>query len=254
MLLSQTIHEATKRLTSTSLNKLILEYDFPENSLDGLRHVLAVLKHYNIILDPPESDHDLDFERTLKPRREVDEITSEIQEILAAGGEKHSVELKSSIRINRKKQEHNPGREIGEYVDDRLAMKLAQEICAFLNRDGGLILLGIANDHSILGCDDDFDAFPGDGTPEDKADLLLRQIVEQYFRKPMVVLSKLQVDCAIFEGKRVVVLRVASAGSLCLLKDNCGSPCQLYLRLGTSAQPIKFEELEEYYLVKLNLA
>lgn len=251
MLASRTIFDAAQKPITTTLNALLVEYEFPENSLEGLAHVLKALAHYNIELDPPHTEYDLDHIRTLKPKKASSEIVADIQSIIEGGGENHSVELKSSIRIDRNRQQHDPGKPIGQYLNEKLGTKLCQEICAFLNRQGGVILLGVANDLSISGCDDDFHAFQGDNTPEDKADLILRQLIEKNFTKPSAVLSRIQVDCVEFEAKRVVALRIAPSRGLSLLKENCGSPCQLYLRIGTSAQPIKMEELEEYFDISL---
>ena len=190
MLASASIVSARDHLVVCSLSDLLVEYEFGPTELGGLKVVLQALEHFEVQLDPDfHSSDDLKIPRTLKKRRSPSALNQRIRDMLANGGENYSVELKSSISIDTNRKKFDPGKNIRVYLNDKLALKLAQEICAFLNRDGGTIYLGIANDLSILGCEDDFNAHPADGTPEDKADLIIRSIVEKYCVKPNVICS-----------------------------------------------------------------
>lgn len=251
MLASASIVSARDHLVVCTLSDLLVEYEFGSTELSGLKVVLQALDHFEVQLDPDfQSSDDLKLPRTLKKKRSSSALKQRIRDMLASGGENYSVELKSSIIINTKKKEFDPGKNLSAYVDDRLALKLAQEICAFLNRDGGVIYLGIANDLSILGCADDFASYPGDGSPEDKADLIIREIVEKYCIKPNVICSYLQVQCAQYEEKYVVLVEIKPMSQIAFLKKTSGAYSELYMRIGTSAQPLNFCDIEDYFTLK----
>lgn len=252
LLASESIVEAGKRPITRSINDLLVEYEFEQDSLRGVSYILKVLERYQIKLDPRfEDEGSLNDLRTLKARREDESLKREIREIIETGGERYGIEFKASIRINTKKQKFHPGLEIKEYVSTDLETKLAQEICAFLNREGGIILLGIRNDNTLCGCQDDFDSFNSDGSNQDKADLILKQIVEKNFLRPNRVLSNILMDYVELDGHPIVFLRIAKADFLAFLKKDNGSSSQLYIRVGTSAEPILYENIEEHFRVSL---
>lgn len=250
LLASKSIVEAGKRPITRSVNDLLGEYELERDSLSGVGHILKVLKHYEVTFDPAfEDEGNLNFSRTLKAERADGSLRSEIDKLIDCGGEEHGVELKSSIRIDRKKKVYNPDIPIKDCISQRLEVKVAQEVCAFLNRDGGVMYFGIANNNEICGCKDDLDLFDSDGVDKDKADLLLRKIIERYFLNANKVLSHVVMDFVDYDGLPVVILRIAKCEKLVFLKKDCGSSSQLYVRIGTSAQPVIFEEIEDYYSV-----
>lgn len=251
MLASASIVSARDQLVVCSLSDLLVEYGFGTTELGGLKVVLQALDHFEVQLDPDfQSSDDLRLTRTLKKKRSSPALNLRIRDMIESGGENYSVELKSSISIDTKRKKFDPGKNINTYVNDKLALKLAQEICAFLNREGGTVYLGIANDLSILGCEDDFAAHPGDGTPEDKADLIIHAIVEKYCVKPNIICSHLQVQCTNYEGKYVVLIEINPMSQLAFLKKNSGASSEFYMRIGTSAQPIGFCDVEDYFTVQ----
>ncbi len=71
--------------------------------------------------------------------------TDEKEELLAliAGGESFNLEFKSTIRLNLKTGEK----------DKRMEKAVLKSLVAFLNGDGGTLLVGVADDGTILGVD-----------------------------------------------------------------------------------------------------
>lgn len=253
LLASESIMEAGKRPLTRSLNELLQEYDLQDQSLKGVAHILKVLKKYKISLDPRfEDEGNLDTQRTLKAAVETETLLQEITALINDGGENYSVEFKSSIRIDRNKQRANPDFTAEQCVSGKLATKLAQEICAFLNRDGGTIYLGIKNDNTICGCQDDFDALKTDGSNADKADLIIRQIIEKNFVNPNKALSYICIECINYNDFPVVAIKIAQSSRLSFMKKDCGSSSQLYLRIGTSAIPVEYQDIEQYYKVSMS--
>ena len=118
---------------------------------------------------------------------------------------------------------------IHDYVDEGLKAKVAQEIAAFLNRDGGIILFGISNDLDVLGCEDDFLAFSKNGSPQDKADLIIKQIVDKHFYDPKQALTNIQIDCEAYEGRHIIMVSITPMSKLAFLKVSQVVKCSLYI-------------------------
>lgn len=250
LLASESVVEARNTPIALSINDLLAEYGFARGSIAGLRHVFTVLDKYAVRLDPPfEDGGDLDSLRILKAQRPIERLLAEINEVVATTGENESIELKASIQVDTVKQSVTPGLRAKEYISEKLQLKLAQEIGAFLNEEGGTIYFGIRNDHTVCGCQSDFDAFEKGGSNLDKAELIIARIVDRYFTHSVRVRSNIQVEGVDYQSVPVVILRIVKSNVLALLKKDSGAASQLYLRVGTSAEPIQFEELEQHFIV-----
>ena len=250
MLASKTIVQALDGPVQCTVSDLLEEYGHNKLSLEGMAKIDAVLNYYKIVMDPELGEYDALYARTLKPKREPSKIKKKIDDLLAEGGENYGVELKSTIYIDTKKRKHCPDLSLTEFVSDKLKSKVAQELAAFLNRDGGILLFGVSNDHTIIGCEDDFTVFETDGSPQDKADLIIKQIVDKHFYNSKKALSCIQIDCEEYRDKFVVMLSIAPASELCFLKASQFVTSALYVRIGTSAEPIPFHEVESYFQMK----
>lgn len=246
---SKTIVDALEKPVTCNLTDLLVEYGYDKSqTLVGLSHIDLILKHFQIIIDPEIGLYDVDSQRTLKPQRSSTKLQQILSDVIKNGGESYGVELKSSISIDTKKKFHNPGLESSECQNEELRAKVAQEISAFLNRDGGILIFGVTNDLKIVGCEDDFSCLKVDGTPQDKADLIIKKIVDKYFHNPKSALSHIQIDCEVFENKHLVLLSIAKCDELTFLKtEKEGIGCSFYRRIGTSADPIQFHEIESHY-------
>ena len=245
------IFAAQEGLVRRSLGDLLIEYGHKPNDLTKLDMVLAALQKYNVSLSPTfDDDSDLKLNRVLKRKRPNELLHRKIQEMLEQGGESLKVELKSSLAIDTKFKAAKPGLKVTEYVNEKLRTKLAQEICAFLNADGGEIFLGISNEHEIIGCKDDLEAAGLSGSEQDQADLLVRKLIDQKFQNSKTVQAHLQVQCTTFQGEPLITIEIAQMQSLAFLKPDTGSSAQLYKRIGTSAEPILVTDIEKYYEVK----
>jgi hypothetical protein len=230
-----------------TLRQMLNEYDLSTDEvLTSLSKLTEILSTVGLRLDPPIGLMGLDDDRVLK-RKSISNI-SELEGIvreLIEGGEGNSVEFKSSIRINRKKQEYNPELSVDECVDEQLSEKVAREIAAFLNADGGKILFGVTDEGIILGCDDDFASFRRGGNAGDKADLIIHDIISKYFIESDSVFFHTQIECVPINKKNIVLVSVAKRKRLSFLKVIEPSP--LFIRVNSHAKPIPFNQIENYF-------
>ena len=93
------------------------------------------------LVDQPVKDAVLEAFRTLAPKPSDPEIAA-----LLAAGENAKVEFKSSARWDLRENKKNP-------VMEQVILKT---VAAFLNSDGGTLLLGVSDDGSVLGLEHDY--------------------------------------------------------------------------------------------------
>ena len=76
----------------------------------------------------------------------VDDIINLIQ-----CDEGHHLEFKASLRVDRRTGDSNPA----------LELVVLKTICAFLNSEGGTLLIGQTDDNKVIGIDDDYPLIKG---------------------------------------------------------------------------------------------
>lgn len=242
---SSTILQALSGPTLCRINILFEEYGLRKDvPLESLAKLQDIIDQFDLKMDPPIGVGGLEAERVIKRYTNNDFLSAKIKEILNQG-EGQRIEFKSSIFIDTKKKEYNPGLDVGQCVDQRLKQKLSREMAAFLNSDGGVILLGVSDEGGLRGCDDDFSTFPAGGSTSDKADLIVKQIIDQNFLEPESVFDRVSVECARLDGKSIVILDILPKKRLSFLKEP--EPSRLYIRMGSHAVPIPYEKIEEYF-------
>ncbi|MDA9180289.1 ATP-binding protein [Emcibacteraceae bacterium] len=258
LLASQTITSATNRPVETSINQLLSEYEFTSaKKLSGLIHIKNVLEEFGIISIPPIEDADFKAPIVLQPKLSGEKALQKVKGLLDQDGETFTLELKSSIRICRDKQKHAPGKPINEYVKQDLEYQLAREISAFANKNGGDIICGVAEiaeedggGLNILGCQDDINSFTKGSGKSDKIDLILNQLIEKYFLEASIARQYIQFELVIYQDKPLLLISVAASKKLIFLRENINKNNQLNIRQGTSAQSVKFSDIENYYTLK----
>mgnify|MGYP000744379132 CR=1 FL=1 len=102
---------------------------------------------------PEDREHLLitcqDVEEALKPFEEQHRESA--LEQLIAQGESERLEFKSTMRYNRRA--HRP--------DKEMEREIARTICAFMNTEGGTLIIGVDDDGTVVGLEDDFSTLGG---------------------------------------------------------------------------------------------
>ncbi|GAA1467865.1 hypothetical protein GCM10017607_11820 [Microbacterium thalassium] len=134
---------------------------------------------------------------------------------LMRAGESDQVEFKSTARINL-----HTGKK-----DDRMEQVIAKTVAAFLNADGGALLIGVDDSGAALGLDADLATLR---TPDlDRYELWLRDLMTTSLGTAAASLVRVDfADVPADEGHRTVCRVEMSA-----------SPRPVYLRAGKSADP-----------------
>ncbi len=151
---------------------------------------------------------------------------------LIRGGETGQVEFKSSARYNR----HSGKR------DERLELVVAKTLAALLNAEGGVLLIGVADDGSVTGIEDDYPLLKRP-TP-DAFELWLRDLVIKTLGTHAA--TSIHVEIAAVEGRDVCKVTCARVTRPVFLRTAKGQPAQLYARIGNSTRELDVEEALAY--------
>ena len=141
-------------------------------------------------------------------------------------GESDTLEFKSTVRYNIHTKKN--GREI--------EMAWLKNIAAFLNTNGGVILLGVTDDGDIFGLKND--AFAND----DKCLLHINSLIKRHIGAEFI--NEIDVVIITIEEKQVVVLTVSPTTTPAYLKD--GNNENFYIRTGPSAAKLNVAEAISY--------
>jgi len=155
---------------------------------------------------------------------------------MIAEGESDEMEFKSTLRWDIKEG----------VVNKKLEEVILKTVAAFANSQGGTLLIGVEDDGTVLGIEQDLVSL-GD-VDRDKFELHLRNLLNQQFGAGFVT-SKVQIRFHEVEGKEVCQVEVSLAKEPVILKvkDKSGQSVErFYARSGNSSQEIPLSEMNAY--------
>lgn len=136
-LLSLTTAKALASPVETTLQRLLDEYGLPQegNLLASLSQLSDCLDHHNLQCLPKIGQGGLNDLRVISSGAagSLQQVILEIE-----NHETDNVEFKSSLRLDRKRLEHDPGRPIQEYRSENVLMSALKTIAGFANAGGGM--------------------------------------------------------------------------------------------------------------------
>lgn len=159
---------------------------------------------------------------TKKTKESEEEILNLIKE-----GENEKTEFKSTLRINLHTKE----------FDKKIEYSALKTICAFLNSEGGSLLIGVSNNGDVSGIDDDkFENY-------DKFNLHFTNLIKEKIGKKYLNLINIQQINV--QGKLVAKVDCGKSEKPVFLKLPSDEE-EFYIRAGPSSPQIKGRELVEY--------
>ena len=160
-----------------------------------------------------------------------DEVGPSAEELVAQG-ETGDLEFKSSLRVNL----HSGSR------DTRIELSVLKTLAAFLNTDGGVLIIGVADDGSPVGLD--VDEFAN----EDKMALHLVNIVNT--RMGPTIMTDVHTRFDDLDGQRVMVCQCGKASQAVFVKDEKME--RFYVRTGPSTTELTPSQTQEYIKQRFN--
>ncbi len=164
---------------------------------------------------------------TLNPEQNVHEIELSLPiDQIVASGESENIELKSTLRVNL----HTGNR------DPKMEQAILKTIAGFLNTHGGILTIGVADDGTALGIDND--GFEN----EDKMSLHLVNLVKD--RMGPTIIPFIHARFEDYNGCRVMVIESSKCQTPVFVKD--GSIERFFIRTGPSTTELSASQIQDY--------
>jgi hypothetical protein len=156
------------------------------------------------------------------------EVKQTLKDLLEAG-ESASLEYKSSLRWDLKLQKFNA----------ELQKMICKTIAGFMNVEGGILLIGVADDGTILGIEYDLSHKPQNmlASDRDKYDRLFRDTLLQYLHAEFNPYIHLSFDS--YNGHTVAIVEANRSPKPVYLKDK--GNIEFYIRAGTMTKILDVE-------------
>jgi hypothetical protein len=167
--------------------------------------------------------------RRARARGHLDETTAQLVE----RGEGERIELKATARWNTRSSTR----------DQRMEEEVLLTVAGFMNASGGTLLLGVADDGSIHGLEDDYKVTVGKG--RDGFELWLRTLFAD--RLGRAVSADVGVTFEAVEGHDICRVDVAPADRPVFVGGSGGAHlADFYLRVGNTTRKLLTDEVLEY--------
>ncbi len=240
------VHALQNGGVDVSLSELIFSCELPESELLGSAlDVVERINRFQLELVPNIRQGSLETRRVLRPK--VQPVLPDISSILAKYDESSGLEFKSSMVCDIKRH----AVQAQYHRSDAVIHSLLKTICAFANDAGGEILVGVADDKSIVGLEPDYNC--GVGT-RDRWQLEFSSLVKGRIFDGASVDPYIRVMFLSVNGKDVAHVRVLQRRDLTFLKSEDGKRYEYYVRSGNKTEQVLIEAFEEHIIRKRGFA
>jgi len=146
------------------------------------------------------------------------------------------LEFKASLRYNN----------VRGCVDQELEYNCLKTICAFLNADGGDLLIGVSDDNWVVGLESDYVTLPKknrDGFENHLANQISNKIGD-------VFLGKIKISFHVLYGKEMCRVHVLPSREPAFLHEK--NKQYFYVRTGNNSRPFKIADATKYLMERMN--
>lgn len=174
--------------------------------------------------------------KELKDRLELskkDDPNIEIREMIS-NGETDSVEFKSTLRFDLHKGE----------VNKKLEYVIAKTISAFMNTEGGCLVIGVDDNQNILGLETDIKTLPKQNI--DGFELHLIEIVKKYIGAELS--SHIKISFPEIDGEKICMVKVSKSSKPVFIEFEGRE--DFFVRVGCSSQPLSREKQSHYEKIR----
>ncbi len=169
------------------------------------------------------------LQKTVTIQRQDERIKKNLVSILK-DGESDTVEFKSSLRYDYRKNE--PNKDLEEVI--------IKTIAGFMNSHSGELLIGADDQGNVLGLEKDYLSL--NKKNRDGFELKIFQLVTN--RIGIEYCSFVQIDFYEMEEKDICLLSISAAQSPAFVQNNNKTP--FYIRAGNSTKPLSIKEAVRY--------
>lgn len=226
-----------------TLTTLILKWQgHMENSLSTVTTICELIEEFGLCLDPDIQKGDLDTVRLLRPEhRTTDAEARKVIQDSIDRGECATVEFKSSALADMKRLANTGDLHENVAVTD----SCLKTVCAFLNTDGGTLLIGVEDDGIVcqgLRYDQELQGWVDDDWLLWWNGLVKGRFLESGSVFPYIQSQIVQTDV----GYPVCVVQVTKRSRPSFVRRHKNSDHEFFARYGTQTESLKLPEFYEY--------
>lgn len=154
--------------------------------------------------------------------------------------EDQCLEFKSTLRYDIKASEHGQ-----EKVSATVEKEFLKTICAFMNSDGGVLMIGVSDDRKIVGLSYDYRFLPNK-QDRDGFEVYLRRKIPETIEPDLPKLIRVYFER--LEDKDVCVVEVQKSDRPMFLKEKINGKeiREFYIRDGNQSRPLAGVSMADY--------
>ena len=198
-----------------------LIYDMDDFGIRSDDYLVFLEKRSNAIFKELKDRIDL--------RHKEDKKEDEVREMIL-GGENEGLEIKSTLRFDIRERN----------INKKLEYVVAKTISAFLNSDGGVLIIGVDDDGNILGLEKDMQTLSKSNV--DGFELHLRQVIKKYLGENFE--KYLKISFPKIDNKEICVIKISKSGKPVFI--NFEGNESFFVRNGNASIPKNRQEQSEY--------
>ncbi len=243
VLLSATLVEARTRPIETSLVKLSEEYGWQNcDPLTICENLEKVASRFNLVFEPQIGEGDLQSIRVVKCQVSTLAESETLRDLTR--GECADLEFKETLLLDVKKNTLG-GRPLSECASTDVTHSVLKTIAAFMNTQGGTLLVGVTDDASVACLSREYPLIKGADQSFDKWELYLRGKVDQYFCDGRAAAAAITIQRVLIEQKELARIVVGARSQISFLKWD--GAVQLFIRNGNRSISVPYDEIEKFY-------
>ena len=230
-----------------ALDELIGRLEMEDTPLRAIEEIQDQIRRAGLELVPGLKEGGLETERFLRPLVTEAESAVLLHRELEAG-EGSDLEFKGSLVYHRDRAASDRTASDTDLRSDAIIETAMKAICGLLNCEGGVLLIGVANDGSVVGVEDDYryvGAKKDDTASElrDKWELFLRAIIRDRFYEGARVNDLVSVTLISQNELTVARLKIGRRKKLACIKVQGRQ--DVYLRRGNRTDRLEVYEIED---------
>ncbi|SIQ52977.1 Putative DNA-binding domain-containing protein [Aromatoleum tolulyticum] len=227
----------------------LLELDGTLGVLGKVNVIGQFLESINAQVIPGLGKGEVDTVRLFRFRSPQGASGAEVIEGILRGDESHTIEFKSTLRVDLRRLAQ-PGQTAAQCKSDEVLHASLKTIAAFMNSSGGQLIIGISDDKQVNGLHYDFEL--PDTASADKFELLLRNCLTGKFKDGGLINDYVSLTFVETHGHTVAIIEVLPRSSLSFVKKD--GQYALYRRQGNRTNPVDISDIEEFLKARWGLA
>lgn len=203
--------------------------------IDNLDNFGVMSDDYLVFLEKRANSIFNELKKRIDLKHKEDKKEDKVKELII-GGENEALEIKSTLRFDIKEG----------IVNKKLEYVIAKTVSAFLNTEGGTLIIGVDDDNNTLGLEKDIQTLPKQNI--DGFELHLRQVIKKYLGDYFE--KYIKVTFPKVDDKEICLIQISKSGKPVFITSEGNE--SFFVRNGNSSIPKNRQEQSEYEKIHWN--